>query len=247
MMPSTAAMRFSGLALALLWTANAGAATFRDCATCPELVSLAAGSFVMGDEDWADASPLRVVALPAFAIGRYEVTHAEWRAVMGDNPSKAATCGESCPVENVSWNDVQLYLQRLSRATGQTYRLPSEAEWEYACRAGQRTRLCGGDDAAKVASLGRAGASSFPVGQKAPNAWGLYDMSGNVWEWTQDCSHPDFHGAPADGSAWQEPDCPSRVLRGGSWFARAALRMGMAPAFRAGDFGFRVARDLIGR
>ena len=238
------------VALVLLFgLAAAQAEPFRDCADCPAMVSLPAGSFQMGGPMPASASPIHAVGIRAFAIGEHEVTQGEWRALMGANPSKAVDCGDACPVENVNWFEAQAYIRRLSAKSGKRYRLPSEAEWEYACRAGQTTDWCGADEPAAVAWVGDEYGGPHPVGQKRANAWGLYDMSGNVWEWTQDCSHPSYVGAPADGSAWEEPECKSRILRGGSWlsgpqYSRSTLRFGFSPKFRAGDFGFRVARDI---
>lgn len=242
-MARTSTVKAIALLLVLSWTSCAGAASFADCETCPALEAISGGSFEMGDENWADATPVRTVTLQAFAIGKHEVTQAQWRAVMGGNPSKATGCGDACPVENVSWHEVQDFLQRLGARTGKSYRLPSEAEWEYACRAGSRNAYCGGDDRAILTWFGKAGTQLHRVGKKAANAWGLHDMSGNVWEWVQDCSHPNFAGAPSDGSAWTESGCKSRVIRGGSWWGRAASRMGLTPGYRAGDIGFRVARD----
>lgn len=235
--------------LAALWAISAYAQSFRDCPECPLMVPLEAASYEMGEAGRQNALPVHTVTLPAFAIGKYEVTQGEWQAIMGGNPSKNRSCGDSCPVENVSWHDAQTFAERLAAKTGQPYRLPTEAEWEYACRAGQRHDFCGGDDRDKVAWQGDEYGNSHPVGTKQPNSWGLFDMSGNVWEWTQDCMHPNYLGAPNDGSAWLESDCKSRVLRGGSWlsgpqYSRSALRFGFSAKFRAGDFGFRVARAM---
>ena len=238
-------MRAAGLLCVLLWAARAAAAPLQDCETCPRLETVPGGSFEMGDEGWAEATPVHLVTLKTFAIGKSEVTQAEWRAVMGGNPSRATRCGDACPVENVNWLEIQDFLRRLSETTGKSYRLPSEAEWEYACRAGSRNAYCGGDDRAALAWFGKAGAPPHPVGQKGANAWGLHDMNGNVWEWVQDCSFPNFTGAPTDGSAWTAPECKSRVIRGGSWWGRAASRQGLMPGYRAGDIGFRVARDVV--
>lgn len=241
----------NGLALlvGLLVSATAKAELFRDCAECPELVALPAGSFQMGMAGRPVTEPVRTVTLSAFAIGRTEVTQGQWRAIMGTNPSKFQACGDDCPVEQVTWADAQEFVGRLSAKTGKTYRLPSEAEWEFACRAGQPNRFCGGDDADKLAWYGDEYGSTQPVGRKQANAWGLFDMSGNVWEWTQDCMHSSYRGAPADASAWEEPGCPNRVLRGGSWlsgpqYGQTVIRFGFRPDFRAADFGFRVVRAL---
>jgi formylglycine-generating enzyme required for sulfatase activity len=236
-----------------LWLTGAQAASFKDCAACPEMESLPAGEFQMGALMPPNAVPIHAVTLRAFAIGKYEVTQGEWKAVMGSNPSKSTACGDACPVENVNWQEAREFAKRLSATTGSTYRLPTEAEWEYACRAGEQHDFCGGSDPNTVAWVGDQYGGIHPVGQKQPNAWGLYDMSGNVWEWTQDCSHADYKGAPTDGSAWEAQaatgECNSRILRGGSWlsgpqYSRATLRFGFTPRFHAGDFGFRVVREL---
>ncbi len=137
---------------------------------------------------------------------------------------------------------------KLSQKTGKTYRLPSEAEWEYACRAGERHEYCGSDSIDSVGWIQRnGGRTTHAVAGKKANAWGLSDMSGNVWEWVQDCWHSDYNGAPADGSVWQGGDCARRVLRGGSWgnrgdeFTRAAYRDGV-DMDASPDTGFRLVR-----
>lgn len=223
--------------------------TFRDCARCPEMVVIPAGSFNMGAPP--DTHP--VTLRHAFALGRFEVTQAEWMAIMGRNPSHFK--GADRPVEQVSWNDVQAFIHRLNRRTGKRYRLPSEAEWEYACRAGHEDDYCGGNDVDRLAWYGalgegggNSGNASHPVGLKAPNAFGLHDMSGNVWEWVADAWHPGYAGAPKDGGAW-DGDGARRVIRGGSWLdypllAQASFRIWAGAAKRSSDLGFRVARDL---
>lgn len=242
-------MKVLATIVGMLWLAAAQAETFRDCAECPEMVVVPAGSFQMGMAGRPATEPVHTVTLSSFAMGRTEVTQGQWKTLMGSNPSKFPGCGDECPVEQITWPDAQEFIRRLSARTGKTYRLPSEAEWEYACRAGDPHDYCGGGDSEKLAWYGDEHGSPHPVGEKLANAWGLHDMSGNVWEWTQDCMHPNYQGAPADGSAWQKSDCNSRVLRGGSWlsgpqYGRATLRFGFKPDFRAGDFGFRVVRDL---
>jgi formylglycine-generating enzyme required for sulfatase activity len=238
------------LPLWLAGLATAGAETFRDCPDCPEMVALPGGSFRMGAAGRPGQEPAHAVAIKAFAIGKYEVTQGEWRTLMGSNPSKYSDCGDRCPVERVSWHDAREYAARLSAKTGKPYRLPSEAEWEYACRAGADNDWCGGDEPARVAWIGNLRGGPRPVGGKQANAWGLHDMSGNVWEWTQDCAHPDYRGAPLDGSAWESGgDCASRMLRGGSWlsgpqYGRAVIRFGFSSDYRTADFGFRVVRTL---
>lgn len=219
--------------------------TFRDCAECPEMVAIPAGSFDMGPNDDIH----RVTISLAFAMGKTEVTQGQWRAMMGSNPSSFTQCGDTCPVEQVGWNDVQEFIRRLNQKTGKHYRLPTEAEWEYACRAGGRQEYCGGDDVGSVAWYeGNSGNTTNPAGRKQANAFGLYDMSGNVWEWVEDSWHDDFNGAPTDGSDWQG-DGAKRVLRGGSWYlkqqvVRAASRNRHEPSYLGSGSGFRLARTL---
>jgi formylglycine-generating enzyme required for sulfatase activity len=170
-----------------------------------------------------------------YEMGKYEVTQGQWKAVMGSNPSKFVDCGDTCPVEQVSWNDIQEFLRKLNAQTGKNYRLPTESEWQTACLAGSQTEYCGGNDLNAVAwYIDNSGSTPHPVGQKQPNAYGLYDMSGNVWEWMQDC--------------W-DSSCGARVLRGGSWnnnslYLRAANRDSGGPSNRGYDSGFRLARTL---
>ncbi len=168
-----------------------------------------------------------------YEIGKYEVTQAEWREVMGNNPSRFGNCGDTCPVEQVSWNDVQVFIQKLNAKTGKQYRLPTEAEWEYACYGGVQSEYCGGNDVDAVAwTESKGNAQTHPVGQKQANGYGLYDMSGNVMEWTDDC--------------W-EGDCAMRVFRGGSWNnyardVRVSYRIRFITSIRNGSGGFRLAR-----
>jgi formylglycine-generating enzyme required for sulfatase activity len=226
---------------------------FKDCGDCPEMVVIPAGSFDMGSNKDASEQPVhRVTIARAFAIGRTEVTQGQWKAVMGNNPSKFDACGDNCPVEQVSWDDAQAFIEKLNAKTGRQYRLPTEAEWEYACRAGARQEYCGGDKPDSIAwhgalatPVGNSDKTTNPVATRAANAWGLYDMSGNVWEWVEDSYHDNYNGAPADGSAWQG-DGTLRVPRGGSWsYAQhAAKRSGSEPDFRFGTIGFRLARSL---
>jgi formylglycine-generating enzyme required for sulfatase activity len=170
-----------------------------------------------------------------YEIGKFVITQVEWRAVMGNNPSNFSQCGDGCPVENVSWDDAQLFIQKLNDKTGKSYRLPSESEWELACYGGLSTKYCGSNDLNSVAWFSdNSHGSTQPVGQKQANGYGIYDMSGNVWEWMSDC----YNG-----------NCETRVLRGGSWgfgpnFLRAAFRSVGVPSNRNNNFGFRLARTL---
>jgi formylglycine-generating enzyme required for sulfatase activity len=170
-----------------------------------------------------------------YEIGKYEVTQAEWRSVMGNNPSKFSNCGDNCPVEKVSWDDTQVYIQKLNATTGRQYRLPTETEWEFACYGGIQSEYCGGNNVDAVAWTDEKGnEQTHPVGQKQANGYGLYDMSGNVMEWTNDC--------------WQE-NCSLRVFRGGSWInsprdARVSYRIMFVTSIRNGSGGFRLARTI---
>ncbi|MDP1732867.1 MAG: SUMF1/EgtB/PvdO family nonheme iron enzyme [Sulfuritalea sp.] len=231
---------------------------FKDCADCPEMVIIPAGSFEMGGAG-DNEKPIHRVVLKGFALGRTEVTQGQWKAVMGNNPSGFKDCGDDCPVEKVNWDEAREFAHRLSKKTGKTYRLPSEAEWEYACRAGGKQTYCGGEATDSVAWTGNsAGISWFAsssgnqthaVARKQANAWGLHDMSGNVWEWTEDCWNASYVGAPGDGSAWLSGDCGQRVLRGGSWLnppqvAGSAVRSKMEAKDGNYIIGFRLLRKL---
>jgi formylglycine-generating enzyme required for sulfatase activity len=216
-----------------------------------EMVSLPAGKFLMGSSESDDEQPPHQVKVNSFAIGKYPITQAQYQAVMGNNPSHFKNNPQN-PVERVSWNDAQAFCQKLSQITGKTYRLPTEAEWEYACRAGTTTRYYFGDNDNQLGDYawydGNSGGKTHPVGQKKPNGWGLYDMSGNVWEWCEDDWHDSYAGAPDDGTAWLDNDNRSRsrkCLRGGSWysnplFCRSAFRLNDDSRDLYHSIGFRV-------
>ena len=239
----------------------------KDCADCPEMVVVPSSSFLMGSppdpvtDPFSNQKPKPIgepnekpqhrVQIQSFAIGKYEVTQEQWYAVMGNNPSYNK--GRTLPVEQVSWEDVQQFIAKLNQKTGQKYRLPSEAEWEYAARAKTTGDWSFGNDESKVGNhtwyKGNSGEKTQVVGQKRPNAFGLFDMYGNVWEFTQDCWHEDYVGAPTDGSAWTTGCTENRVLRGASGYLdpadlRSAIRFGYYPDHRGRDTGFRLARDL---
>jgi formylglycine-generating enzyme required for sulfatase activity len=227
---------------------------FKDCPDCPEMVVIPVGSFEMGSNSGAsDEKPVHSVRIgKAFALAKTEVTQKQWRAIMGSDPAELKFKGcDDCPVERVNWNEVKEFTTKLSQMTGKTYRLPSEAEWEYACRAGGTHTYCGSDNVDNVAWYDKnSGSKTHAVAGKQANAWGLYDMSGNVWEWTEDCWNGSYSGAPTDGSAWITGECVRRVLRGGSWYnnpqySRAASRIGyVASRFRGDSGGFRPGRML---
>jgi formylglycine-generating enzyme required for sulfatase activity len=206
-----------------------------------ELILIPPGTFDMGsDKGDADEKPVHKVTIKkAFYIGKYEVTQEQWQAVMGANPSQFNDPKK--PVEKVSWNACRDFAAKLSEKTGRKFALPSEAEWEYACRAGSTTEFCYGDGEAGLGEYawysGNAGQTTHLVGQKKPNKFGLFDMHGNVWEWCEDVFHGAYEGAPTDGSAWVEGGNQGfRVLRGGSWNrvptrCRSASRFWYFPTF----------------
>jgi formylglycine-generating enzyme required for sulfatase activity len=191
-----------------------------------ELLRVSAGDFMMGTNsmlnDWFEhARPVHSVTIERdFYLGKYEVTQSQWETVMGNNPSNSATSGDQ-PVEQVSWAEAVEFCERVSDLTGQEVRLPSEAEWEYACRAGTTTDYSFGNSSSALGEYAWYEANSefttHPVGEKLPNPWGLHDLHGNVWEWCQDVWHEDYSGAPTDGTAWTtDGDSARRIIRGGS-------------------------------
>ena len=235
-------------------------ATFRDCTDCPMMVEVPAGSYMMGsDTGRPDERPRHEVRFTSpFAIGVHEVTLAEWDACLregGCRLSPESGSDPSLPVGNLSWDDAQAYVDWLSRKTGQAYRLPTEAEWEYAASGGNATAYWWGDEAgrgnANCSDCGSAwdGQGPASAGSFAPNPFGLFDVHGNLWEWTMDCMNDSYQGAPADGSAWLRGDCISRVLRGGSWnlgseYMRTTRRNHYDRDVRYYLHGLRVARPL---
>jgi formylglycine-generating enzyme required for sulfatase activity len=230
------------------------------------MVVVPAGSFVMGspkDEKGRrdDEGPQHKVTIArSIAVGKFEVTFDEWDACVAaggcsHKPEDAGWGRGRRPVINVSWEDAQGYVRWLSKKTGKSYRLLSEAEWEYAARAGTETRYPWGDEPGSNRANFRESGSQWsnkqtaPMGSFAPNAFGLHDMIGNVWEWTQDCWNGSYEGAPEDGRPWESGDCGRRVVRGGSWWsnpenARSASRRWLEPGYRGNGLGFRLARTL---
>jgi formylglycine-generating enzyme required for sulfatase activity len=235
-------------------------ASFKDCPDCPKMVTIPAGKFIMGSNDYHDEKPPHEVILKPFAVGKYTVTFDEWDRCVKEggcktNPSDEGWGRGNRPVIYVSWNDAKEYVAWLSKKTGKDYRLLSEAEWEYAARAGTTTKYYWGDDIGKGnANCDGCGSQwdnkqTAPVGSFKANAFGLYDMAGNVWQWVEDCYHEDYYGAPKDGSAATAGACTFRVLRGGSWNRyrwelRAAARNWGNPFNRYGFGGFRLARTI---
>jgi len=186
-----------------------------------------------------NAKGTAMVRIPGknYELGKTEVTQGQWEAIMGSNPSRSTNCGDNCPVESVSWDDIQTYLQKLNARTGRQYRLPTEAEWEYACYGGSKTEYCGGVNIDSVAWYNfneKRNNATDPVGRMQANGYGLYDMSGNVWEWMENC---------------YDSSCVGRAVRGGSWvsnpqLAHAVNRINFGAASRSSFIGFRLARTL---
>ncbi|WP_442875125.1 formylglycine-generating enzyme family protein [Cupriavidus sp. P-10] len=237
------------------------AGEIRDCPACPALIALPAGNFTMGSNtsDPAEKPPHHVTISQPFAIGRFEVTVEQWNAcVDAGGCQRVPTVAESAknsPVRDVSWDDAQQYVAWLSKTTGKDYRLPTESEWEYAARGGTASAFWWGDQMRKGNANCKdcgdpwSNDAPAPVGSFAANPWGLHDVNGSVWEWVADCWHSTYKGAPADGRAWNENACGSRVIRGGSWregasYMVSSTRFKYSPSVRQSQNGFRVARDM---
>ena len=227
------------------------------------MVWVPGGTFLMGrypgeQDSFEYEDPQHEVSVPGFWMGQYPVTQAQWQAVMGTNPSYFK--GSDLPVERVSWDNANVFIAQLNAVTGEAFRLPSEAEWEYACRAGTATRFYWGDDPGHTEIgdyawysgnnpvWGEPEYGTKPVGEKLPNGFDLYDMAGNVWEWCEDDSHNDYVGAPVDGSPWIDfPRGPYRVLRGGGdWdtpaeLCRSAFRRNSPPHGHHYGIGLRLS------
>lgn len=234
----------------------------------PEMTLIPGGHFEMGDifgEGPYSERPLQQVKLTDFYLSRYPVTQAQWVTLMGKNPCRDQS-DPQLPVVEVTWHEIQVFLEKLNQLSGLSYRLPSEAEWEYAARErGQKIRFGNGKDLASAeeinfdaqlndnqtfgfVSTGENRNKLSPVGSFAPNALGLYDLSGNVWEYCADVWHESYFGGPKDGSAWVEGgDQDLHIIRGGSWktsayHCRCTHRSRGLPEYRLDDRGFRVAR-----
>lgn len=246
---------------------NAVGKVFQDCGACPSMVVIPPGSFTMGSPAGEqgrddDEGPQHSVRIAKFAVGRFEVTFAEWDACVADGdcggyvPKDKGWGHGNRPVMNVCWDRAKSYVSWLAGKTGKPYRLLTEAEWEYAARAGTDSAFATGETIGESqAQFGGASGSArqtVSIGSFTPNAFGLHDMHGNVWEWVEDCWHDNYENAPAEGSAWLEADdgaCGYRIYRGGSWFnvrsvIRSANRTGSPPDFSISNIGFRVARTL---
>ena len=226
----------------------------KDPTTGMEFVFVKGGCFDMGDtfgDGSNDEKPVHNVCISDFYIGKYEVTQGQWKAIMGNNPSHFSSCGDVCPAESVSWNDVQKFIYKLRSRTGKSFRLPTEAEWEYAARSGgKKEKYAGTSSDSDLGSyawyVSNSGSKTHPGGQKKPNSLGLYDMTGNAWEWVSDWYVEKYYKS----SPRKNPQGPStgseRVLRGGDWLfnptnIRASIRFSGSPSDRINADGFRVA------
>ncbi len=222
-----------------------------------EMVRIPVGEFMMGSSDDKvrnpDEAPVhKVIFKKAFWMGKYEVTQKLWKSVMGSNPSEFR--GKNLPVDSVSWDDIQLFLTKLNQQTKMSFRLPSEAEWEYAARAGTSGRFSfAAPISTKLANYdgtldkpaGEYRERTMPVDSFKPNPWGLYQVHGNVVEWVQDCRHDSYKHAPTDGSPWLSENCKKRILKGGSWDftareSRSAHRFWLSPDSGYNITGFRL-------
>lgn len=240
--------------------ASAEPEVVRDCPACPEMIILPPGGFIMGDPkgDRSEKPAHKVSIRQPFAIGKYEVTATQWNDCVESggcsHKLKEGFTGDT-PVRDISWSDAREYLRWLSKTSGKTYRLPTEAEWEYAARAGTATRYWWGDKLgageANCKDCGGDWHKDKPADVDAfpPNPFGLYATSGGVWEWVADCWYSDYHGAPADGSSRDRTDCREYVIRGGAWrndstYVHSASRFKYDAYVRYLLNGFRVARSV---
>jgi len=219
-----------------------------------DFVRIPGGVFVMGCGTWQigcfkDEKPAHEIKLSTFELSKYEITQGQWRAVMGQNPAHFSSCGENCPVEMVSWKDVQEFIENLNAIGQGAYRLPTEAEWEYACRAGGKDRkYCGEQDINQLSwNSENSGGKTHPIGTKTDNGLGLYDMSGNVWEWVADWYSENYYANSDKENPLGAIGTTKRVIRGGSWYfsaahVRSTERNCYAPESRYYNLGFRLVR-----
>jgi formylglycine-generating enzyme required for sulfatase activity len=248
--------------------------SFKECNRCPEMIVVPAGELIMGSpQSEADRSPEEgpqhtVIFAKPFAVGRFSITFDEWDACVAAGscdshvPSDEGWGRGRRPVINVSWDDAKAYVAWLSSRTNANYRLLSEAEWEYVARAGTTTAFWWGASLSSIQanyngkvvsaanSEGEYRRQTLPVNTFKPNPWGLYQVHGNVYDWTEDCFNETYQGAPSDGSAWTTGDCYRRGHRGGSWYSnpwalRSAARNRNFSLTRFDFIGFRVARTLM--
>ena len=235
--------------------------SFKDCDDCPQMIVVPPGRFIMGDDERHKTEmPAHYVDIDySFALGKYEVTFDEWQACF-DAKGCSVMPGDHNwgtgrrPIINITWADAQEYVIWLTAKSGKVYRLPSEAEWEYAARAGTTTNYFWGDTLIKkIANCRDCGPKishqSEPVGSFVANPWGFFDTHGNLWEWALDCWNPTHDGAPADGAAREDGDCQQRVIRSGSWYyfsknLRSSWRFKNDSRVKSYGIGIRVLKEL---
>jgi formylglycine-generating enzyme required for sulfatase activity len=231
------------------WSLTAGGGSHTDPTTGMEFVEVPGGCFQMGDTfgDGDDEKPVHEVCVGNFSIGKFEVTQGQWRKVMGSNPSRFSSCGDNCPVEMVTWNDVQSFISKLNSQSGNSYRLPTEAEWEYAARSGGKQEKYSGSNSIDAVAwyANNSGSQTHPVGQKQANGLGIYDMSGNVWEWCSDWYGRSYYSSSPKDNPQGPSSGSDRVVRGGGWNdgardVRSAIRAGGGPGDRCDFLGFRL-------
>ena len=220
-----------------------------------EMIFVDGGSFEMGSKEYDWAQPVQKVTVPSFYIGKYPVTRFVYDSAK-DLEKEKGTLVDNRPVNNVSWKDAKRFIQQLNKQTGRSFRLPSEAEWEYAARGGKYSQGYNYSGSDKLKQVGwyneNSGNETKEVGLLLPNELGIYDMSGNVWEWCEDDYHGDYKGVPLNGQPWiDKPERGGRrVIRGGSYFFNAELcrptyRSGLTPDARNDDMGFRLVLSLL--
>lgn len=263
----TAAVAVASISVFLMSTQVIGAElktgdVIQDCDVCPKMVLVPAGKFVMGAvKGKKREKPAHEVTIPEpFAISKYEITWDEWKACIADGgcthePDDHKWGRGNRPIINIKWEHANNYVKWLTKKTGHTYRLATEAEWEYAARAGTSTNYWWGDKLKKNYANCRkcgtkwSGKKSAPVGSFPPNPWGIHDMHANIWEWTADCWNPNHDGAPDDGSVRSEGECAKRVVRSGSWYyypklAHSQSRDKFAADLFSYNIGIRTVREL---
>ncbi|HYA85568.1 MAG TPA: formylglycine-generating enzyme family protein [Nitrospirota bacterium] len=229
--------------------------SYTDPATGMEFVLVKGGCYQMGDtfgDGYQNEKPVHEVCVNDFYIGKFEVTQGQWKTVQDDNPSYFSKCGDNCPVEQVSWDDAQKFIRRMNKRTGKTYRLLTEAEWEFAARSGgKKEKYAGTSNDLELGDYAWYSTNSdkqtHPVGQKRPNGIGIYDMSGNVWEWVQDIYSDTAYSLHSRNNPIYAGSGENRVRRGGGWIrdagsVRAANRDDAPPDYRSSGQGFRLAR-----
>jgi formylglycine-generating enzyme required for sulfatase activity len=221
--------------------------SYTDSETGMEFVYVKGGCYQMGDtfgDGYENERPVHEVCIDDFSIGKFKVTQKQWKRVMDNNPSYFKKCGDDCPVENVSWDDTQEFIRVLNQRTGKTYRLPTEAEWEYAARSGgKREKWAGTNNEAELGEYawysGNSGNQTHPVGRKKPNGIGVYDMSGNVWEWVQDMYSGKAYSFHKRNNPVYTGSGTVHVFRGGSWYYNSP---GVRTTFRDHRTPFNIIR-----